>query len=53
MSVECGSSATAFVFRPRQGITAEKAFGVSMAKIQALGRAAGLDQELELWATGW
>ena len=39
----------------RFGITAGKAFGVSMANIQKLGKVVGRDHELAaaLWKTGW
>ncbi len=39
----------------RFGITANKAFGVSMANIQVLGKRLGRDHELAaaLWDTGW
>jgi len=39
----------------RFGITAEKAFGVSMTNIQALGKRLGRNHELAagLWDTGW
>lgn len=39
----------------RFGITANKAFGVSMANIQALAKSLGRNHELAaaLWATGW
>ncbi len=39
----------------RFGITADKAFGVSMANIQVLGKRLGRDHELAaaLWDTGW
>jgi 3-methyladenine DNA glycosylase AlkD len=40
---------------PRYGITATKAFGVGMAKIQALAKRIGQDHALAraLWDTGW
>src|SRR4051812_4882661 len=40
---------------PRYGIVAAKAFGVPMAKIQALAKRAGTDHALALalWDTGW
>jgi 3-methyladenine DNA glycosylase AlkD len=39
----------------RFGITANKAFGVSMANVQALGKRLGRNHDLAagLWATGW
>jgi len=40
---------------PRYGVHTEKAFGVSMATMQALAKRVGVSHELagELWKTGW
>jgi 3-methyladenine DNA glycosylase AlkD len=50
-----GDRRTRDELRPRYGITAPKAFGVGMAKIQALAKRAGRDHALALalWDTGW
>ena len=52
---ELGDPRTRDELEPRYGITAAKAFGVSMAKIQALAKRVGRDHALAraLWDTGW
>ena len=50
-----GDARTRDELGPKYGITATKAFGVSMAKIQSLARRLGRDHRLAgaLWDTGW
>jgi 3-methyladenine DNA glycosylase AlkD len=52
---QLGDTRTRDDLQPRYGITAPKAFGVPMAKLQSLAKRLGRDHALAhaLWQTGW
>ena len=54
-SLKSSATRTRDELEPRYGITAARAFGVSMAKIQSLAKRVGRDHALAraLWHTGW